>query len=655
MLYQTHIKITLKFKNYVFEEKMEDSKNIKKSVKVDFLLIVTYNISSCINDEFLEEEDISPVIIDIYEEGVQIENPYTVKNMQKAMDTIKAKVARGEYSIKNNDYESQRSSEFSILDEVNITTTHHYIEFSPTSEEEILLLKRTEGLTVTDYPLDYDFPDSFFENRLEPLAGNFPKYYSTVSINQTLPSIDYLVLGELYIPEKDMFFYPEEEQLPTKESIISNEEDVFHHLLYEAYSLTNNVDKIEDGILIEEGTGQRIWIFGRRWRPSGRIRVWDELAGSTPVDDFCFEGQIGVDYSGCTDNDGTFTDCPEYIYGEICVPQNPITGSYVPLVGAQVLMRQLFTVDSGIVEADGTFTTGTVRGSARYVIQWERFNYSIRNGLVFQAELRGPSKNDAPWFKDIFDGDDKYHALIHAAAHYYFYQNQFDISRPSNAHEHRTIAAMEINGQSSNIPFAATASVGIAAQILIKEWDSASDRVYGTTIHELAHAAHQTLDNGSYTDVVGDAYTSVCFTFPIWPAEDGCNRPLGPTANNNRRLMETWATTVETLFTIIRYRDLYGDAMYEYRGNLQAQDILADIHYTAAGFDMLEGNYGLAPLNQHLNDVNNPIDNVNGFTIEQLENALDGSRSWNEWRDRLFEQNPGNPTRNNLNELFGNW
>jgi hypothetical protein len=30
--------------------------------------------------------------------------------------------------------------------------------------------------------------------------------------------------------------------------------------------------------------------------------------------------------------------------------------------------------------------------SARYIIQWERYNYSIRNGSFFQAELRGPVK-----------------------------------------------------------------------------------------------------------------------------------------------------------------------------------------------------------------------------------------------------------------------
>jgi hypothetical protein len=56
--------------------------------------------------------------------------------------------------------------------------------------------------------------------------------------------------------------------------------------------------------------------------------------------------------------------------------------------------------------------------SARYIIQWERYNYSIRNGSFFQAELRGPVKKKKnlgiiPHNNGQGDSDDKYHALIH--------------------------------------------------------------------------------------------------------------------------------------------------------------------------------------------------------------------------------------------------
>lgn len=120
--------------------------------------------------------------------------------------------------------------------------------------------------------------------------------------------------------------------------------------------------------------------------------------------------------------------------------------------------------------------------------------------------------------------------------------------------------------------------------------------------------------------------------------------------------METWATTVETLFTVNRYRNLYGNPNYSYLdNNFQNTNILDDIHYTSAGIDMIEGNYGFPPFNQGAGNDLEPDDRVDNFTIEQLEQALSGARSWNQWRDNLFSQNDGNNTRDNLNELFENW
>jgi hypothetical protein len=59
--------------------------------------------------------------------------------------------------------------------------------------------------------------------------------------------------------------------------------------------------------------------------------------------------------------------------------------------------------------------------------------------------------------------------------------------------------------------------------------------------------------------------------------------------------------------------------------------------------------------NQNTTKVNRPIDRVNNYTINQLEDALIDSSSWWEWRDRIFHIDPTNATRNNLNELFNNW
>lgn len=100
--------------------------------------------------------------------------------------------------------------------------------------------------------------------------------------------------------------------------MINNKEDLLRHLLYEAYKLTGNEAELEQTPL-ENGR----WIFGTRWWPSGNISVYDEVAGGNK-----------------------------------------------PVVGGQVLIRLWFTVRQGITNSNGYFSTSSVRGSARYVIQW---------------------------------------------------------------------------------------------------------------------------------------------------------------------------------------------------------------------------------------------------------------------------------------------
>jgi len=126
------------------------------------------------------------------------------------------------------------------------------------------------------------------------------------------------------------------------------------------------------------------------------------------------------------------------------------------------------------------------------------------------------------------------------------------------------------------------------------------------------------------------------FAFPV-ATTDKVKRHPGPTGANARRLMETWATTVEIVFTLHRYRNVFNQSDYEYEGidgftnsgNLQIQTITEENFYTSAGYDMLDS------FNQRDRHNNNliPIDRVEGYTINQLENALNGATAWHIWKD----------------------
>ncbi len=54
-----------------------------------------------------------------------------------------------------------------------------------------------------------------------------------------------------------------------------------------------------------------------------------------------------------------------------------------------------------------------------------------------------------------------------------------------------------------------------------------------------------------------------------------------------------------------------------------------------------------------IGDESNSFDRVSGYTIRQLEDALLGADTWNEWRDNISRYN--NSTAENLTALFNAW
>lgn len=606
-------------------------------------------------DRVLDEDELNGEVFDPYAGGVRIENPYDIRNMKMALDTIKAKLARGEYTFGDpNETNQDQQRATSIFEQYNVSISHKYIKFSPQNENEVAILKQDSTLTVVDYPLDVEFPDTYFDNRITPSDNYIPQYYTTIAVGTTIPNVSHEILGDLYIPEEDAYFNVDNQPF-TRETQITNEEDILHHILYEAYALKGKEDELlADNGFLPGANGSRFLIFGRQWNPSGTIQVFDERGGETPGGTDCYTVTT-ADYTNCelilqAGESIPDDSCIEYITTTICDNLPGTQGRFVPVAGAQVLMRQFFTVRQSITSADGTFTTGTVRGRARYIIQWERYHYSIRDGLVFQAELRGPRVRDSDWNKNIASQEDQYHAMIHIGAHEYYYGDRQGTHTPPRngpGKQQMKIAATEIDGASSHIPFLTFFTQGLIPQVMIKSWGEPTDEVFGTTVHELAHAAHRNLDFIGYNSLVFRGYTLPCAT------GGPCNNPTNSDHRSARRLMETWAQTIETEFVLERYRNLPDGegSNYNYINfNYQNVPIIQDQFYTSGGIDMIDD------FNQR-SEFNNsalPIDNVDGYTLEQLEDALVGANTWLQWRLQLADLFD-NPTESNLRQLFNNW
>ena len=531
--------------------------------------------------------------------GKKLNNPYSLKVMKQAYKNIKEKYL-------NNASDVSRTA--ALFNDFNVETNFLYVKYAPQTEQEEATLKSDSTLILFDYPLDYEFTDEELANR-PPLAENeIPQYYAAINITSDQAADEqYQLLEQLYIPEQDAYFdqiSTTENNTPTTPEVIDTKQDLLRHLIYEAYTLTGNEAQLETPDNLDNGR----WIFGSKWYPFGNIQVLDEVAGRS-----------------------------------------------VPVTGAQVLMRQWFTVRQGITDGNGTFVTNWVRGKARYILQWERHQYSIRNGSFFQAENRGPNVKNQPWFYMAFMGDAKYHALIHQAACDYYYGHRFGLAPPPlNGHiypfgyqRQMKIAARQTapwNFPSSYSHLRHEITFGILAQVHVKAWGDRSDKVYGTTIHELTHAQHSVVDRFSYDNIVRDTYTNTNLAV----------------RNRNKRLLETWPTTVEIMMTLDRYRNRFGMLSYEYKdqnpntsytGNLQLVPILAENHYTSGGYDLLDG-FNQSKYNNE--SFTFPMDRVEGYSLNQLEFSLIGARSWYGWRDNI-KRHFDNTTEVYVDELFNNW
>lgn len=510
------------------------------------ILLVSILLFSCNENEFNENQSITKLKTNPDEfsrifagDSLVLENPYSLRNMKVALTNIKK---RNEESI----YLNHENFE--------ITTSHLYIKFKPRNEEEEGLLKLDSTMHLFDYRLDVEYKDDYLNNRKSE-NDSVPDYYTAISVDKEIPDVPYEIIDELYIPEQDSYFKDTKENekyLITYE--INNKTDLFNHLIYDAFVITNNEEEV-----IEPGsTETQRWFFGKRWRPKGVIKIWDDLYKN------------------------------------------------IPLEGAKILMRQWFTIDSGITGANGYFQTGNVRGHATYILQWERHQYSIRSGSGGQAELKGPKLKNQDWYHTISDGThDEFYGHIHRGAHHYYYKDIMGLNRPhqnGNLKPQMKIAAKYesgdgVNGQHTPNYFN---PFGLFNKIRIYNPQNKSYDVYGTIVHELAHSAHFSANKPKFRDT-------------------------------DKKVVESWARGVEWVLTKTVYPDYYAPELRP--------------KYTLVVRDLIDNNgkFGDTPYTGEL---------ASGYTIQQIENSL--GKSWIEWKTNIINNHENN-TEQHVESIFNYW
>ena len=110
--------------------------------------------------------------------GQQVANPYTVANMQQAVNIFYG----GNYPI---------------------SASHLYVRFKPSSVEQFMTLEETEDLELQDYPMDYDVTQDgdYYQ---DPNLGteDFGWLYTVMPVGYNFPSgIQHEIIDFLYLPE----------------------------------------------------------------------------------------------------------------------------------------------------------------------------------------------------------------------------------------------------------------------------------------------------------------------------------------------------------------------------------------------------------------------------------------------------------------------
>lgn len=281
---------------------------------------------------------------------------------------------------------------------------------------------------------------------------------------------------------------------------------------------------------------------------------------------------------------------------------------YAPVEGVEVKARRWFTTHKGTTNSQGYYSCdGTFKRDANYSIDWDRHNFSIRSGTVEQASYNGPKK-DGDWNLDIKGDKSQYYAQIFRAAHHYYYKDIAGLRRPPENEflkpQMKIAAIYEENGSNGNCA-AWRRTLGILSWIKIYNPQHNSQEIYGTVIHELSHASHWDMDHGDYNDT-----------------ED--------------KVKESWARGVQWYLTKMIYPAYSGGPTK--RGE-----------YTQVVVDMIDSS----------SDINNGSelltqDNVTGYTIRQIEDALNGQEKWDGWKNNI-KNKYYNETETNLDALFTYW
>ncbi|MGJ3233480.1 hypothetical protein [Marivirga sp.] len=461
-------------------------------------------------------------------------------------------------NLKGNTQFNSRSHNISI-----INVTHLYVRFLPRTDKEYAKLLADTTLMLFDYPLDYEIEEggTYYHDPELP-DTSYTWKYCAVAKDYDFPNLEYEIIEELFLPESID---------DSKSSRNTEEWSFMDELEIEALRITGNLK--DESVQNNRSVSAR-----RKWKLKGKIQMFDDSPGVNKL---------------------------------------------VPLRGVKARAYSWFTTKEDLTDGKGEFFIDhNFKGNVNYSIKWERNDFEIRDKRWGQAYYNGPRLKEKDWNLDIYSGMSRMYAIIHRAAHRYYYENRAGLRTPPKRNQmlgRVTIGAFDWDDVNSNGDHGPLKRWTTFPEIRIFKPNRACENLYATTIHELAHASHWELDrNNDYTfcdDIV----------------------------------IESWARGVQWMLSLLEYPSYsvsYG--RLNYTGIVQ--DLIDGFGTTTTGawYDFNEKKWGTS------NIVRTYSDQVSGYTIRQLEDALIGQRTWTGWKNNIKNKYT-NGTENNLDAAFNYW
>jgi hypothetical protein len=600
--------------------------------------------------------------------GQQLPNPYTVANMQAAVNILYG----GNYPI---------------------TASHLYVKFKPSSSEQLMTLDETEDLELQDYPIDYELiqDGDYYQ---DPTLGteDFHWLYTVVPANYNFPQgIQHEVLEQLYLPDNNEIL-----------------EDLAESMLAGAQYQSRLLNPVEHTVLIERTDTQ---VDDFEFEPDP---CYCPPTIECEVNPFCENGGGGG---------GPITPpLPSGIYVEEQTVCNQPT-RILPLRQVNVVAKRWFKFWRGYTDDNGKFTvTKNFKNKVKVIVK-------TKNGNARVSKVRGirlwqmlfPTRkrigvfhgSELPTIRYVFtkptDGSASNKELAYWASatthnsiiEFREYTTEFNLTQPPSnlkvmvtnwGFMENSGAAPMWNKCNNNLIPAAFATffiasgnvVGAGVTALVTVLKNQMDVIIGykstdyncfltssqlrsVVYHELGHAQHYSqagcdfwtqYRNGIVTEL--SKLNQVDF-HPYGTGNDQSTAPILATG-------EMWGNHVEKWYSERHYGNggvVAANFISRLQGQAFSNDATSGLNANYWSIENFNPNrvadvhrwipQGIPyDLFDNRDDGGFPIatDNVNGFTINQSFNALQPDvRSIPAFRDRLLQQN-ANTQQVQVNQLF---